>query len=151
MKKAALYDPYLDTLGGGEKHILSILKILNDEGYEICIFWNKNLLPQIERRFGLEFNDELEFLPNIFTKENLVSKLTTLNNFDIFFYVTDGSYFFSSAKKNFVFCMVPNKNLYQMSLLNKLKTFNYQFITNSIFTKKWLNKWGVQSDVIYPY
>ena len=37
MKRAALYDPYLDILGGGEKHILSILKVLEDEGYEIIV------------------------------------------------------------------------------------------------------------------
>jgi len=151
MKRAALYDPYLDTLGGGEKHILSILKVLEDEGYQINVFWDKNLQPQIENRFRLQFVNQIKFLPNIFVKQNSIGKLVTLKGFDIFFYVTDGSYFFSSAKKNFVFCMIPDKNLYKRSLINKLKTLNYRFITNSLFTQNWLNKWGVKSGVIYPY
>ncbi len=37
-KKAALYDPFLDVMGGGEKHILSILKVLEEKGFEIHIF-----------------------------------------------------------------------------------------------------------------
>ena len=150
-KQAALYDPYLDTLGGGEKHILSILKVLEDEGYQINVFWDKNLQPQIENRFRLQFVNQIKFLPNIFAKQNSIGKLVTLKGFDIFFYVTDGSYFFSSAKKNFAFCMIPDKNLYKRSLINKLKTLNYRFITNSLFTQNWLNRWGVKSDVIYPY
>ncbi|OGK09226.1 hypothetical protein A2767_06815 [Candidatus Roizmanbacteria bacterium RIFCSPHIGHO2_01_FULL_35_10] len=157
MKKAALYDPYLNTLGGGEKHILSILKVLEDEGFEINIFWDKNLQSQIENRFRLQFVNKLRVLPNIFNNlgsnnpQGLLKKLITLKGFDIFFYVTDGSYFFSSAKKNYVFCMVPNKNLYKRSLINKLKTFNYRFITNSYFTQNWLKKWEIKSEVIYPY
>ena len=47
--------------------------------------------------------------------------------------------------------MVPDKKLYNPSLVNKLKTSNYHFITNSLFTKSWLVKWGINSEVIYPY
>ncbi len=149
---AALYDPYLDTLGGGEKHILSILKVLDDEGYEICIFWNKNLQSEIQQRFGLQYVNRLNFLPNIFTTSKPpINTWLTLRNFDFFLYVTNGSYFFSSAKRNFIFCMVPQRNLYQMNIINKLKTLNYKFITNSNFTQKWLNMWGITSHVIYPY
>jgi hypothetical protein len=42
-KKAALYDPYLDVMGGGEKHILSILQVLEHEGYEANVFWDHDL------------------------------------------------------------------------------------------------------------
>lgn len=70
MKRAALYDPYLDTLGGGEKHILSILKALQDEDYEVSIFWNKNLQNQIENRFRLQFSSRLKFLPNVFARKS---------------------------------------------------------------------------------
>jgi glycosyltransferase involved in cell wall biosynthesis len=47
--------------------------------------------------------------------------------------------------------MVPQKNLYNKSLLNKIKTGNYQFISNSEYTAGWLKKWGFDSDIIYPY
>lgn len=152
MKKAALYDPYLDVLGGGEKHILGVMKVLQEMGYEINIFWDADLSVKIEERYLFEFSNKLNFLPNIFDKNtSSVSKLNKLSEYDLFFYVTDGSYFFSSAKRNFVFCMYPKKDLYDMNLLNKLKTLNYTFLTNSNYTKKWLEKWHLNSQVLLPY
>lgn len=151
-KKAALYDPYLDVLGGGEKHILSILKVLENEEYEIHIFWDKNLQDDFKVQFDLSFKYVPTFLPNIFQKKTaFLKKILTLKNYDCFFYVTDGSYFFSNAKKNFVFCMVPNKSLYNMNFVNKLKTANFRFIANSKFTQSRVLAWGIKSKVIYPY
>ena len=151
-KKAALYDPYLDNLGGGEKHILSILQVLDELGFEIQVFWDKDLSKEIHNKFALQYVNKLKFLPNIFKEnKNIIEKLSLLRNFDIFFYVTDGSYFFSSAKKNFVFCMVPNKKLYNINIVNKLKLWNYSFISNSFFTQKWLEKWRIKSQVVFPY
>jgi len=153
-KTAALYDPYLDTLGGGEKYILSILKVLSEEDFEINIFWDKDLTSEIKNRLSLQFNIKLEFLPNIFRKSSplsFVNKLTALKKFDYFFYMTDGSYFFSSAKKNFVYVMIPQKELVNMNIINRLKTNNYIFITHSKFTQNWLKKWGIKSELIYPY
>ena len=60
-KKAALYNPDLDILGGGEKHILSILRVLEDEGYEINIFWDKDLTNEIKTNFKLEFGHKINF------------------------------------------------------------------------------------------
>jgi glycosyltransferase involved in cell wall biosynthesis len=151
IKKVGLYNPYLDTLGGGEKHIFSILEVFFEQGYEINIFWDKNLVKEIKERFALRYIDASRWLPNIFTKKNALKTLRTLRTFDYFFYVTDGSYFFSSAKKNFVFCMVPDKKLYNLNLLNRLKLLNYEFISNSPFTAKWLIKWGINPTTIPPY
>lgn len=149
-KKVGLYDPYLDIMGGGEKHILSILQVLEKEGYEIFLFWNENLTASIQNKLNLQFHN-LKFVSNIFATQSPLEKINALKNLDIFFYVTDGSYFFSWAKKNITFCMVPNPALYRMNLLNKLKTLNNQFISNSSYTQKLLQKWGIKSDVIYPY
>lgn len=149
-KKAALYNPYLDTMGGGERHILAIMKAIEDAGYEIHIFWDKDLTNVISSKLNLEFNTPLHFHPNIFKNSSLIDKLQTLSQYDLFFYVTDGSYFFSTAKKNYVFCMVPNKDLYQLDFISQLKTKNYSFVSNSEFTQSWLKKWDINSKVIYP-
>ncbi len=144
-KKIALYTPYLDVLGGGEKHILSILEVFYQLGGKIYIFWNKNLNKELKKRFNFKFINNIYWLP---------IKLKTpyyLKNFDYFFYVTDGSYFFSLAKKNYVFSMVPNKKLYQLNFVNKLKLLNYKFIANSQYTANWLKKWQIDSIVIEPY
>lgn len=94
----------------------------------------------------------MKFLASPFKKGfSTLQTLKTLQTFDYFFYVTDGSYFFSGAKKNFVYAMIPDKKLYSRSLINKLKLINYKFITHSVFTQKWLNKFGIESKVIMPY
>ncbi|MBI5127449.1 glycosyltransferase family 4 protein [Candidatus Roizmanbacteria bacterium] len=140
--KVGLYNPFLDTLGGGEKHILSIVDVLAEAGHEVKIFWNKNLTKKISQRFSLHYINKMEWLP---------LALKTLQTFDYFFYVTDGSYFFSSSKKNFVFCMVPDKKLYNLNFFNRLKLWNYRFISNSPYTTKWLTKWGIDPVTIPPY
>ncbi len=150
-KSAALYDPYLDTLGGGERHILSILKVLDEAGYEINIYWDQDLNDKFNERFGFRFINKINFLPNIFKSRDSLKKIIALKNTTLFFYITDGSYFFSSAKKNYIFCMVPNQKLYPHSVLDKLKTKNFDFIANSLFTKNWLSRWGVESELIYPF
>lgn len=150
-KTVALYSPYLDILGGGEKHILSILQVLEKEGYEINIFWDKNLQKEIESQFSLHYINKIKWLPNIFKTNSVIDKVSVLRKFDLFFYVTDGSYFLSTAKKNYIFCMVPQKSLYQMNLINRLKTKNCSFICNSEYTQSWLTKWGIKTQVIYPY
>lgn len=151
-KKAALFDPYLDVLGGGEKHIFSILKVLEEQNYSLSVFWNRNLQKKIEDQFSLRFRNKITFLPNIFRNStSRLIKLLALKDFDVFFYVTDGSYFFSTAKKNFIFCMVPQKNLYVMNPLNRLKTARSHFIANSEFTQKWLASWGIRAQMIHPY
>jgi glycosyltransferase involved in cell wall biosynthesis len=35
--------------------------------------------------------------------------------------------------------------------LDKLKTLPYKFVTNSYYTKGWLKRWGINSEVLYPY
>lgn len=151
-KKAALYDPYLDTLGGGEKHVLSIMKALQDEEYDIDIFWDHDLNQNIEHKLHIGFLHSPQYRTNIFKKKgSFLMKLLTLRSYDVFIYVTDGSYFFSSARKNFIFSMVPSRKLYPSSSLDKIKTHNFRFISNSKFTQKNLQDWHIVSEVLYPY
>jgi len=150
-KTAALYNPFLDTLGGGEKHILSILKVFDETDYDITIFWNDNLQNAIENKFSLTFRQKIQFFPNIFKSASFFQKQKSLKQFDVFFYVTDGSYFLSSAKKNYIFCMVPDRNLYRLNWLNRIKTANFEFICNSYYTQTWLKRWKIDATVIYPY
>ncbi len=148
-KKAALYNPYLNTLGGGEKHILSILKVLEEKNYSLDIFWDKNLQHEFRVKFNLSFDYLINFVPNIFKQQfHLLKKFLILRKYDYFFYVTDGSYFFSSAKNNFIFAMVPQGSLYKMTLGNKLKTSGWKFISNSKFTQKYLKSLSINDKAI---
>lgn len=170
VKKVGLYNPYLDTLGGGEKHILSILEVFAEQGFEVNIFWDKNLTNEIKKSFSFRCIDTWKWLPNVFKHRSIGNRILRLPfgsppaggslrvgqdeprvTFDYFFYVTDGSYFFSSAKKNFIYAMIPDKRLYQLSFLNRLKLSNFKFITHSFFVRNWLKKWDLTAEVIYPY
>lgn len=149
-KKAALYDPYLDTLGGGERYALSIMKELQNFGYDIDIFWNQDISKAVEDRLQMKFASEV-FKPNPHENGGLISSAMQLRQYDIFLYITDGSYVLSTAKKTYVYCMIPQKSLYEMDVISKLKTLNTVFITHSLFTHKCLKEWGIDAQVLYPY
>lgn len=151
MKRVALFDPYLDTMGGGEKHILSMIEVLAEKGYEVTIFWDRNMNQDLKERFTLKYAGKYRYLPNIFKKPDPVNTFKVLSRFDCFFYVTDGSYFASGAGKNFVFAMVPDKKLYALNIVNRLKLWNYKFISNSPYTTDHLISWGIKPETITPY
>jgi glycosyltransferase involved in cell wall biosynthesis len=66
-KQAAIYDPYLDTLGGGERYCLTVAEILLKNGYDVDLFWSGNpkLIESAEQRFSLNL-DKLKIVPDIF-------------------------------------------------------------------------------------
>ncbi|MFZ1549331.1 MAG: glycosyltransferase family 4 protein [Microgenomates group bacterium] len=152
LTKVGLYDPYLDVLGGGEKYLLQMLSTCEEMGYQPTIFWNKNLQKEISQRLNINFRS-LTFEKNIFIDPSIHSfqRFLKLKEFDVFLYISDGSYFFSGARRNIVHAMVPLKNLYLSSSLNRIKHLNWSFVANSYFTQSHLKNWGVNSTVLYPY
>ncbi len=150
-KKVGLYTPYLDVMGGGELHVLLILRALEDFGFKPIIYWDKNLEEKIQKTFNLDFHN-LEFRANIFSNPNRWLRLTEFASLDIFIYVSDGSYFFSPARKNFVFYMVPEKKLFQLNFLAKVKLANWRLLANSAYTAGFIKRWlGREVEVLYPY
>ncbi|HWS49339.1 MAG TPA: glycosyltransferase family 4 protein [Candidatus Methanoperedens sp.] len=65
--KAAIYDPYLDTLGGGERYCLTVCEILLKHGYHVDIFWsgNQEIVESAKQRFALNL-EGLTLKPDIF-------------------------------------------------------------------------------------
>jgi len=57
-KRAAIYDPYLDTLGGGERYCLTVAEILLKNGYNVDIFWSgdPDLIDKAIKRFDLDLS-----------------------------------------------------------------------------------------------
>ncbi len=142
MKKILIVDPYLDVFGGGEKHILSIGKVFEEHGYAVALFWHDNAILS-------HLSDKLKIDVNSFTVEKAARKG---EGYDVLLYVTDGSYFIPKAKKNYVFCMYPQKSLYARSLLNKVKWRGWDFFANSEFTAGYISKWvGKKTGVLHPF
>lgn len=142
--RAAIYNPYLDTLGGGEKYSLSFAKVLaEDFGYEVDFEWgNSKIKEELINRFGFKLPNNINFIKDIKRGEG----------YDICFWVSDGSIPTLRSRKNFIHFQVPFKDVKGNSLLNKMKLFRVnKIICNSNFTKNIIDKeYGVTSKVIYP-
>lgn len=140
--KAAIYNPYLDTLGGGERYTLSFAKVLIDKGYEVDIEWKSpGIIKLLEDRFGLNLS-----------KINVVPDINRGDGYDLCFWVSDGSIPALKSRKNFLHFQVPFHDVGGKSLINKMKLFRVsKIICNSGFTKKIIDReYGVSGTVIYP-
>lgn len=143
MGKAAIYNPYLDTLGGGEKYTLTFAKVLAEEGYDVDIEWKDvSIKEKISKRFGLKLPQNIKIVESVNRGEN----------YDLVFWVTDGSIPTLKASNNYLHFQVPFHDVNGRSLLNKMKLFRVnKIICNSNFTKKVIDKeYGVDSIVLYP-
>lgn len=143
MKKAGIYDPYLDTLGGGERYTLTFADCLSKKaGYQVDVFWkDKSIKRKIKERLNIKV-ERINFIPNIFNS----------GGYDLIFFLSDGSIPFLTAKQNILHFQVPFHGVGGRKLLNriKLRKINY-VVCNSFFTKKFIDReYGVNSKVIYP-
>lgn len=150
--RIGIFDPYLDSLGGGERYVLTVAEHLS-ENHQVEILWTgQNLKNKIKNR--LEINlDKARFVDNIFTREkNILIKLLKTRQYDLIFYLSDGSLPITLAKKNILHFQTPLVNPKGKTLLNKLKLSRFnRIICNSNFTKNFIDKiFGVKSIVIYP-
>lgn len=140
--KAAIYNPYLDTLGGGERYSLSVATVLKNHGYEVFIEWKDPLIKKkLEERFGIDL-----------TGINFVDSIKRGDGYDLCFWVSDGSIPTLRARKNYLHFQVPFTNLNANTLINRMKFFRInKIICNSQFTKKFIDQeFKVNSIVIYP-
>jgi glycosyltransferase involved in cell wall biosynthesis len=144
--KIGFYDPYLDTLSGGERYILSIASHWTKFN-DVTVFWDKpNILNIAEKKLNIDCS-QIKVKPNIF-KYYLFRKLYTTREYDLIFVVTDGSLPLTIAKYNILHFQVP----FQKLKLSAFKLGRYNaIIYNSDFTKKNLhiNYQGLQK-IIYP-
>lgn len=150
--KVGIYDPYLKTMGGGERYALTFAEVMIREGHKVDIFWNENMIDEAGRRFGLDLKG-VNFETNIFVKHHsLIKRLSKLRLYDLFFCMSDGSIPWVFGKKNILHFQVPFKDVVGRSVLNKLKLSRFDYVVcNSFFTKKFIDReYGIESIVIYP-
>jgi glycosyltransferase involved in cell wall biosynthesis len=140
--RAAIYNPYLDTLGGGERYTLAVVTALQKNGYQVDIEWKeKRIKEKLEKRFGLDLG-----------ALNFIEDVKRGDGYDVCFWVSDGSIPTLRARKNLLHFQVPFHDVNGNTLLNKMKLFRIKkIICNSLFTKSFIDKeYGVESVVIYP-
>ncbi len=157
--KIALYTPYLDTLGGGEKYILTIGEILSKD-HVVDVLLDKHLqsfdLEEMKTKIitlhGLDISKINFIAAPIGATDSLISKTLFTKQYDWLFYNSDGSIFYSLAKNNCLHIQVPFDHLAVHTAIEKLKLSSWKFVIyNSVFTQKYVEKnLSTPGKVIYP-
>ncbi len=140
--KAAIFNPYLDTLGGGERYTLSFAKVLADKGYVVDVEWKDgSIREKLEDRLGIDLS-----------KINFVNDVKRGSGYDLCFWVSDGSIPLLHSKKNILHFQVPFHDVDGKTLFNKMKLFRInEVVCNSKFTKEVIDKeFGIEGTVLYP-
>ena len=140
--RAAIFNPYLDTLGGGERYTLSFADVLVKNGYDVDLEWkDPGIKEALEKRFGMDLS-----------KINIVSDVKKGDGYDLCFWVSDGSIPLMHARRNILHFQVPFHGVGGKSLMNKMKLFRInKIVCNSKFTKSVIDReFGVESIVVYP-
>lgn len=140
--RAALFTPYLDTLGGGERYMLSIARALLEENWKVDIETDKpDLIEKASKRFGFSLNG-LNAVPTINKGEG----------YDVCVWLSDGSIPTLRSRKNIIHFQRPFQDVDGRSLVSRMKFFRISaVIVNSEFTKQFIDaEFPKQSIVLYP-
>jgi len=159
MLKIGLYTPYLDSLGGGERYMLTIAEVLSEEN-RVDLFLDQHLsqlnpqkiLTTSEERFNLNLSKiNLKRAP-VGKGSTIFKRNSFLKNYDLVIYLTDGSIFYSTAKKNILHIQSPLIGQSKKNFWGKMKLSSWDLIIyNSEFTKNHAQKnWHKRSLIIYP-
>jgi len=153
--KAAVFSPYWDTLGGGEKYAVATVLALLEKGYDVEIWWeNPSIVQAVEARYGLDIGKASLNSQGFKTIRHgsLLEKWQFTQKFDLIFWISDGSIPFLFGRKNLLHFQVPFHDTSSRNLITKIKMRKiYQVIVNSLFTKQVIDKeYGISSKVVYP-
>ena len=150
--KALIYNPYLDTLGGGERYCLTVGEYFLKKKWEVFVVWkDKEVIKKAQERFNLNL-EGLKILNKKLERLSFEQKFRTERQFDLIFWVSDGSIPFLFGRKNFLHFQVPFVRVRGKNLLNKIKLkLVDKIVCNSRFTKSFVDReFGVNSVVLYP-
>ncbi|MDO8503291.1 MAG: glycosyltransferase family 4 protein [bacterium] len=140
--RAAIYNPYLDTLGGGERYIMTVAHALKRAGWDVDVQWsNPKILEWLELRLGLDLSGI-----------EVVADISRGAGYDLLFWLSDGSVPLMLAKNNILHFQTPFQKVRGRTLFNRLKLAKINnIVCNSQFTKGFIDEeYGVKSQVIYP-
>ncbi len=147
--KAGFFNPYLDTLGGGERYTLTLAEYLVKKGWQVDIFgYGSKIKKDLISKFNLEI-ERVNFVPGV---RGLLNRLKITREYDLFFWLSDGSLPFLFSRNNILHFQVPYHDVNGRSSLNRIKLKRMShLVCNSQLTKKFIDQeYGVDSEVIYP-
>jgi glycosyltransferase involved in cell wall biosynthesis len=149
--RVGIYSPYLDTLSGGEKYILSTASVLS-KNCEVHIFWDDKAVINLgELKFNIDLSS-VKQVKNIFSSDiSTIQRLKESKKYDAILFLSDGSLPLVSSKL-FVHFQFPVDWINSQSIIQSFKVKRVKkFFCNSIFTKEHIDKkLSIKSEVIYP-
>lgn len=157
--KVAIYSPYLDSFGGGERYVLSAAEILSENHHvnlllddHLSFLEPDKLLVSLSERFNLNLSKVKLVKAPIGAGSSFLNRLLFLHGYDLLFYLTDGSIFYSTAGKNIIHFQVPFKNNSAKNIWGKIKLSSWNLaVCNSKFTQRHIKEqWTVKAEVLYP-
>lgn len=150
--KIGIFDPYLDTLGGGEKYMLTIAECLSDT-HDVSVFWDdEHIKGEAEKRFSLDLS-KVHFVDDIFSKKiDLLRRYLKTREYDLIIYLSDGSIPTVFSRHLFLHFQFPTEWVSHVPARTKLKLrLVEKILCNSQFTKAYIEKlFGKECVVLYP-
>ncbi len=151
--KIGIFNPYLDTLTGGEKYMLSIASCLSTE-HEVFLFWDASKEQEIRQKTKEKLNIDISnvsFISNIFSEETpFIKRYFETKKYDVIIYLSDGSIPLVGCNLlvHFQFPVEWVTN----SIKNRIKIHRVKkIICNSEFTKTFIDKkFNINSTLLYP-
>ncbi len=159
--RIGLYSPYVpEHAGGGERYFFSVAECVSRYAdVEVLIpssLSHENFQKyreKYEATFHLNLKNIRFVSTNIGTHQPFLQKFAETFRYDAVFYITDGSFFFSGARRNVVQIQFPFM-FPQRGIVNRLKLMNWNIkATYSQFTKKVIeHTWNTPIQYVhYPY
>ncbi len=136
-----IYNPYHDTLGGGEQYMFTFASYFLKKNHSVLYFTNNpGEVSLAEERFGIS-------LSHLETRDVFDSR-----GLDVLLFYSDGSLPFSFAKKTYCIFQFPVPWVRLFSPITLLKRLRIaDIIVNSEFTKKFIDKtFFANAHVVYP-
>src|SRR3989339_1333861 len=111
VKKALIHNPYWDSMGGGERYCLSVIKVFLNAGWQVSLDWYDQALPEkLEERFGIDIS-----------QVKIVDKHQKGWGYDLCFWVSDGSIPLLFSKNNLLHMQIPFHGVGGARWLNQQK------------------------------
>ena len=156
--KIALYSPFLaDNIGGGERYLLTVAECLLARHQVDLVLSpdkvNPGDLNKLKNHFVKGFNLNLKNLHLVLgpfsPQASARQRAAFTKAYDVFYYMTDGSFFVSRAKLNVVHFMIPFRK--PPRFFQRLKLASWQVkVANSRFTQKALERiWKIKIDHVH--
>ncbi|MCR4264097.1 MAG: glycosyltransferase family 4 protein [Candidatus Roizmanbacteria bacterium] len=150
--KIGIYNPYLDSLSGGERYMLTIASCLSKQ-HGVSVFWDdSSIVKKAHERLAIDLK-KVSVERNIFSRGiPLFKSLVATPHYDLIIVLSDGSIPFINSRYGILHFQRPFTGVGGSSLGNQLKLRKYQkVICNSQFTKKYIDReYRVLSEVVHP-